>query len=519
MIGYERIYSLTGEAPYHAAPSFFWQTVTQTRSYANGGNGDYEHFFPLGEFRNHVQSDNATETCCAYNMLKLTRTQFGKDPQAHYADYYERTLYNSILASQDPLGGMMIYYTPFKAGHFKTYSDPTNAFWCCVGTGIENHAKYGDSIYFHGADGRSLYVNLFIPSTLAWHTQGLTLTQTTRFPESDTTRLTIGCAGPTPLALKIRHPFWAKGLTVTVNGKHLPVRVEAGYVTVDRTWHTGDVVDVHLPMTVRTEPLPHAPEKQALMYGPLLLVGAMGREGMDKMPDVSGDPAPYNNRPELAPAVFVAPSRDIAPHVHPVPGSPLTFRTEGLGRPGDVTLVPHYALHHQRFNTYWGVYSPEEWAVREAALGAEKARRQALDARTVDEFRPGERQPEVDHHFQGHNSNKGDFNGRAWRDASGGGGFSFTLKVDASTPMALLCTYWGGDTGGRTFDVLIDGTVIGSQTLDNNRPGEFFDVTYPIPPALLLGKSVVTVSLQAKPGAMAGGLFGCRTVCPEATTK
>ncbi len=518
MIGYERIYSLTGENPYHEAPLFFWQTVTQNRTYANGGNGDYEHFFPVSDFKNHVQSDIATETCCSYNMLKLTRTEFGKDPSAHYGDYYERTLYNHILASQDPDSGMMIYYTPMKAGHFKIYNDPTNAFWCCVGTGIENHTKYGDSVYFHSADGKALYVNLFLPSTLNWRAKGLTVTQQTRFPETGTTHLTVTCAQPTPLALKIRRPYWTKGMTVTVNGK--PVSSTAhpdGYVRVDRTWHSGDVVEVHLPMTVRMEVLPNTPSKQAAMYGPLLLAGEMGREGMDKMPDISDNAAPYDNQPALVPAVFVAPAGDAAPHIKPVPGQSLTFRTDGLGQPGDVTLRPHYTTHHQRFNTYWSVYSPEDWQAHKAELAALEARQHALDARTIDQFRPGEQQPEVDHHFLSQNSGSGNFNDRAWRDAANGGWFSFTLKVDASAPMELLCTYWGSDVGGRQFDILVDGTVIGSQTLENNRPGEFFDVSYPIPAALLAGKSFITVKLQARPGKLAGGLFGCRIIRAEAT--
>ena len=170
-----------------------------------------EHFFPVDDFASHVQSDRATETCCSYNMLKLTSAEFARDPRASYADFHERTLFNMILASQDPQTGMMAYYTPMKPGHFKTYNDPVNAFWCCVGTGLENHAKYGDALYFHSADSHTLYVNQFVASSLRWREKGLTLTQKTRFPETDTTHLSLECAAPTAL-LSAENPLIPSGL-------------------------------------------------------------------------------------------------------------------------------------------------------------------------------------------------------------------------------------------------------------------------------------------------------------------
>lgn len=516
MIGYARIAELTGEPPYHTAPLFFWQTVVGNRSYVNGGNGDYEHFFPVSQFRDHVDSDCATETCCTYNMLKLTRAEFQKDPAPHYADYAERALYNDILASQAPDSGMMAYFSPIKPGHFKVYNDPVNAFWCCVGTGLENHTKYGDSIYFHGDDGRALYVNLFIPSVLNWRTQGVTVTQQTRFPEEETTRLTLTCAKPSRLALKVRCPSWTSGLTASVNGKPVGVAAKPGaYVTLERTWHHGDTVEFRMPMALRMEPLPNAPEKQAVMVGPILLAASMGTDGMTPKSDINGNQAPFDQRPALDPPVFVAEPAELLSKIRPVHGQPLRFRTVGLGQPQDVTLKPYFETHHERYNMYWGVYTPEAWAQHKTQLAEGEAAARALDARTVDEFRPGDQQSEVDHHLQGENSRTGSFNNRAWRDAANGW-FSFTLKAGPTAPVALLCTYWGSDAGGRAFDILVDGTLVGSQTLVGSKPGRFFDVTYPIPAALTAGKSAVTVKIQAKPGMLAGGLFGCRMVRQQA---
>ena len=505
MVGYERLYELTGDAPYHTAPEFFWQTVVNTRSYANGGNGDYEHFFPVSEFKNHVHSDTATETCCTYNMLKLTKGQFTQDPSAAYAEYYERAVLNNILASQEAEQGLMAYHTPMKPGHFKVYGDPVNAFWCCTGTGMENHARYGEAIYFHGADGRALYVNLFLPSTLRWREKGLTLRQDTRWPEGDTTRLTLACAKPTAFALKLRRPSWAPGMTVRVNGKPVPATpAPDGYVTVSRTWHTGDVVDAQFPMGIRTEILPNTPGKQAVFYGPVLLAGALGTEGMMPGMDVQNNQAPFDRKSALAVAAFVAPAGAVPGHVKPVTGAaPLTFRTEGLGKPDDVTLIPLYRLNHERYNLYWSVYTPEEFAQHQAAEAAQ-------DALTLDRFLPGSRQSDLEHGLQSRGSHTGVLDGASWRDATDGGEFSFTLKGDPAAPLVLRCTYWGGDSGGREFDLLVNGTVVATQKLNNNKPGQFFDVDSPLPATLTRGKSSLTITLRAKPGRIAGGLFACR---------
>jgi DUF1680 family protein len=281
-VGAARQYELTGDTKLQTAAKFFWDTVVNERSYVIGGHSDGEHFSPK-ERLSQALGPATTETCNTYNMLKLTRHLFCGDPRPEYADYYERALYNHILASQHPETGMMCYYVPLRSGSAKGgrgygYNSPLDSFWCCTGTGIENHAKYGDSIYFHdGAD--TLLVNLFIASELRIPETGITVRQETRFPEEDTTRLHLTCDAPREGALKIRHPAWAvSGVTVTVNGVPQDIASQPGsYITLRRQWNSGDRVEVKLPFNIHTEGFRDNPDRFAFLSGPLVLCGEVDR--------------------------------------------------------------------------------------------------------------------------------------------------------------------------------------------------------------------------------------------------
>jgi hypothetical protein len=289
-------------------------------------------------------------------MLKLTRSLFRHDPSAAYADYYERALYNSILASQDPDSGMMTYFQPTRPGYLKFYCTPADSFWCCTGSGIENHAKYGDSIYFHGSD--SLYVNLFIPSTLSWKEKGLTITQTTGFPEQDKTRVGMTVQRPLRLTLNVRHPSWCRTATIVVNGRrHTTSSQPGGYIAVNRLWRTGDTVDVHLPMALRTEPLPGQPNMLAILYGPIVLAGRLGREGIAPGADIIVNERTIGDvlKAEVEVPVLIGEPREIVGQIRRDSGAALTFQTNGIGRPHDVNLIPYYRIAHERYNLYWKV--------------------------------------------------------------------------------------------------------------------------------------------------------------------
>lgn len=354
VIGFNRLYELTGRGDYGAASRFFWRTVVERRTFATGGNGDFEHFFPPAEFLKHLSSAKTMETCCSHNMLRLTRSLFALEPSAAYADHYERALYNSILASQDPDSGMMTYFQPTRPGYLKLYCTPTDSFWCCTGSGMENHAKYGDSIYFRGQGG--LYVNLFIPSALSWKEKGLTLTQTTRFPEHDRTRLRLNVRRPSRLTLNVRHPSWCDAVRVSVNGRrHTTSGRPGGYVALNRTWRDGDTVEVHLPMTLRAEPLPGSPEVVAFLYGPVVLAGRLGRQGLTPGADIIVNERTYGDvlDEKVEVPVLAGDAKQVVSRIKPSAGEALTFRTTGIGRPRDVTLIPYYRIAHERYNLYW----------------------------------------------------------------------------------------------------------------------------------------------------------------------
>jgi DUF1680 family protein len=513
MIGAAREYELTGEKRYRDIAAFFWERVALHRSYVIGGHSDSEHFFPVDQFSRHLGPDTA-ETCNTYNMLKLTRHLFAWEPSAQVADFYERALFNHILASQEPQQGMFVYLMSLKPGHFKTYSTPENSFWCCVGTGMENHAKYGDSIYYR--NDSSLYVNLFLASELTWKEKGLRLRQETRFPEEGLSTLRLSLEHPQPLALRIRCPYWIEpgSFRVTINGEKLPLESKpSSYVTLQREWRDGDAIRVEFTMRLRTEKLPGDPNTITFLYGPIVLAGELGTQGM---------PSPYaRNQTDLhrvpSPEVpaLVADSGEWPRHIQPVAGRPLTFRTRGIGRPRDVTLVPFYALHHQRYTVYWKTYTETGWKQHAAERAAAEAARQELERRTIDLVGIGEQQSETDHRLLSQDSQSGGFYGRKWRHTGPGGWFSYELKTAPDQPVTLVCTYWGDERGERQFDVLVDGQKIATQTLGRVRPGEFYDQEYRIPLEQTRGKERINLKFQAHPGKIAGGLFGLRIIRTE----
>jgi uncharacterized protein len=511
VIGEARLYEVAGSEDGRKVAEVFYDRVVRHHTYVIGGNSESEHFGQPDKLAERLGPATA-ETCNTYNMLKLTRHLFGWRPEAAYFDYYERALYNHILGSQEPRRGMFAYFMSLKPGHFKTYSTPEDSFWCCVGSGMENHTKYNDSIYFHGAD--SLYVNLFIPSRLDWKEKGLDLRQQTDYPRGGRVELRLAAKRPVTLTLKVRSPEWAAdGLRFRLNGRPLEAAIaQGGYAEVRRAWKNGDVLEVTIPMNVRAESTPDDARKVAFLYGPLVLAGDLG-------PVPAGGTVPYAveqwdnfRRPVAEVPVLVTEAADPAAAVRRAGRRGLVFRTVGSGRPSDVTLRPYNELFYDYYNVYWDVLTPAQYAQRSAAIRAEAARQAALDARTVDEYRPGEQQSEVDHGQKGERTSAGEWQYRKLRHAENGGWFSFVMKVLPDEPLELSCSYWGGELGPRAFDVLVDGTVIATESLHQDKPGAFFDRTYAIPAELTRGRQKIEVRFQAHPGNFAGGLFGARTL-------
>jgi uncharacterized protein len=510
IIGAAREYELTGEVRSRDIARFFWERVALHRSYANGGHSDDEAFFDVNGFSEHLGA-STSETCNTYNMLKLTRHLFSWEPSAGLMDFYERGLFNHILASQDPDTGGMFYYCPLMPGAFRTYSTPDASFWCCVGTGLENHAKYPDSIYFHG--DRTLYLNLFIASELVWREQGLTVRQDTRFPDEDTTRVSFTAARPVRVAVKLRYPAWAvAGAQVRVNGEAVAVAGNPGsFITVDREWKTGDTITYRLPMTLHVEAMPDNAKVVAFFYGPILLAGDLGKDGLTSA--VRYGPSAPPVRRMVMPAVpgLVGNPATLTASVEPVAGAPLTFRTTGLAKPADVTLVPFFRASDIRCTAYWRVYTLAEWEAETAARAAAQARERGLPARTIDAVDLGVAASEQAHEFRGAGAAAVDFDGRPGREASGAASFSVALKARPDAPLALACTFRGGEGRRRVFDILVDGQRIATETLPYH-PTELLDREYPIPDALTRGRARMVVTFRPQDQASTAQVLEVRSV-------
>jgi uncharacterized protein len=491
-------YELTGDLALQTASQFFWDTVVKERSYVIGGHSDGEHFSPKEKLSTAL-GPSTTETCNTYNVLKLTRHLFCWDPQAAYADYYERALFNHILASQNPDTGMMCYYVPLRSGSHKEYNTPLNSFWCCTGTGVENHAKIGDSIYFHSGDD-ILYVNLFIASELNWQARGLQLRQETTLPAEGAAKLEFTCAKPLALEVRLRRPFWAaEGFAVVINGQAQKLSAAPGsWVALQRTWKSGDVVTVKMPFALRTEGFADNPNRFAFLNGPLVLAAQV--DPAKPFPAVVGDWDQVLKAltPAARPGCFA--------------GSPAVFRVPAEQGSG-VLFEPFYALHGGHpYEVYFDRFTTAQWEDKKKEYAAELARQRDLAARTVDYVFPDGAQSERDHQMQGERTGNGDFSDRKWRHATEGGWFSWQLKVLPDQPQALWVTYWGSDGGNRLFDLLVDGRKVATQRLQNNKPDKFYEEVYVLPSDLTKGKSSVTVKFQAQADSWAGGVFGVRVM-------
>jgi DUF1680 family protein len=503
----------TGEPRYCAVAETFWQRVARHRSYAIGGHSEDEHFSPVAHLSRHL-GESTAETCNTYNMLKLTRRLFLRDADPARIDFYERGLFNHILASQDPATGMVTYSVALEPGAWRSYSTPEDSFWCCVGTGMENPARYGEAIY--ARQGDALLVNLFLASQLTWREKGLTLRQETRFPDQDRTRLVLRLEKPARFALRLRHPAWVKdGLAVSVNGEARPVEGgPSSYATVEREWRDGDVLEARLPMSLRFEPTPDDPLRGAFLYGPIVLAADLGADGLDARARY-GPSAPEMRLEDLRPTpVLLAASADEAlARVKPAAGS-LTFRAEGLGQPGDVVLRPFFRLADRRYAVYFDVLTPAAWTERQARAGASAQARAAVDARTVDRVEAGQPEAERARDLQEKSSDAWSLEGRKCRSTRYGGSFTYSLRLPEEGPAALRVAYWGGESRRHVFEVVAEGETIATQSLFDDRPGEVLEVEYPLPERLTRGRERLRVGFRTGPKTSTGAVFDVRIVRP-----
>ncbi|WP_461634243.1 glycoside hydrolase family 127 protein [Labilibaculum euxinus] len=517
-IGFERIAELDTDQKYGKAGSFFWETVTTNRSLAFGGNSRREHFPAKESCIDFVNVNDGPESCNSYNMLKLTEDLFRVNPAGKYADYYERTIFNHILSSQHPEHGGYVYFTPARPRHYRVYSAPNEAMWCCVGSGMENHGKYNQFIYTHSED--SLFLNLFIASELDWKEKGLKIKQETNFPYEEQTRLTIS-EGASKFKLLVRYPAWvSKGaLKIAVNGKIVDGTVlPSSYVCIDRKWKKGDVVQVTLPMRNTIEHLPNVPEYIAFMHGPILLGAKTGTEDLKGLiaddgrwgQSSSGKFLPIDK----APILINDDIQNIGSKLVPIEGKPLNFTLNvKMVNPVELTLEPFSKIHDARYMMYWLALSNSGYKAYTDSLANIEKEKLALEKRTIDQVAPGEQQPETDHGMLSENSNKGNNLNEFFREAKNGGFFSYNLATNSETDLSLRVRYWGAEWGSRKFDIYIDDEKL--LTEDNTgrwNQSMFKDVVYSIPNSMVSGKDHVWVKFQALPGSTAGAVYYIRLI-------
>ncbi len=523
VVGYQRVAEVSGDEDYHRAADFFWKTVVNNRSLSIGGNSRREHFASAADAKSYVDDREGPESCNTNNMLKLTEGLFRMRPDAAYADFYERALYNHILSTQHPEHGGYVYFTSARPGHYRVYSQPNSAMWCCVGTGMENHGKYAQFIYTHSGD--SLWVNLFIPSQLEWKEKGVKLIQNNKFPEKESTSLTISIAEPKEFTVNLRHPAWCTNPSIRINGQPFKVKSEpSSYIQVSREWHDGDVVEMELPMHMELEELNYLPSYVSILRGPIVLAARLNSDaplpgliaGDHRWGHIAGGPLVsvfdtpllIGNRSALLKKLN---------SLKPDAADPMAFRTADLFEfnGAEVVLEPFYRIHDSRYVIYWLSMTPKEYAgYRKSALRDEKIKLE-LDSRTVDAVNTGEQQPEADHRLNSNSSGMGNYSGEFWRDASNGGYFSYDMATNNSADLVLRVRYWGNENANGRFEILIDDEVIAQvDRKDYPAKSEFIEEEYAIPRRLLEGKTGVNVKFATEKGNTTGGIYHVRLLRP-----
>jgi uncharacterized protein len=487
LIGLARLHELTGEPKYLRAARFFWETVTRDYSYVIGGNGDREYFQAPRSISRHI-TEQTCESCNSYNMLKLTRHLYAANPSARYFDYYERTHLNHILAQHHPRTGMFAYMVPLMSGSHREYSTPFEDFWCCVGTGMESHAKHGDSIFW--TQGQDVIVNLYIPATLDLPTIGLRLE--TDYPFADEVTLTLTRSAPAASAIALRIPAWCETASASINGTAAAPRITDGYLRLHRAWKQGDVVRLRLPRKLRIEPTADDLSTIALLYGPLVMAGDLG-----PATDRWNDPAPVLVGTDLA--------QDIVPTTEPA-----VFHTRGVMRPTDLTLRPFAFQYDRNTAVYFRRFTEAAWKQEQLDVKTRQARVRELEEHSADVVDLGDANAEREHQLESKISYAVVYRGRTGRDARAGGFFACTLKT-RPRPLTLQATYWGEERD-RRFTILVDGVVLAREALNGNQPGDFFDRDYPIPEALSQDKTTLRIRFEPDNGVSAGPVFGIRLI-------
>jgi len=503
VVGYARLAAATGDEQLARAADFFWDTVTGSRSVSIGGNSVREHFHPSRDFTPMVTDEQGPETCNTYNMLKLAKLRFERTGDPASIDFYERATYNHILSSQHPDHGGFVYFTPMRPGHYRVYSKAQESMWCCVGSGLENHARYGELIYSHTPD--DLLVNLYVPSELDWAGRGVRVRLETDFPHSDTATLHITAAAPTEFALRLRRPGWAVDMEADVDGQPFAAALPSDgspEIAIRRVWEGTTVVTVRITAMVTAEALPDGSPWVSFSYGPVVLASRGGAEDVpafeaadERMGHVASGPklplaqTPVVTAPNPADAVVLLDRKTLTAEL-----------TAALnGDRVSIGLEPFAGIHGERYTVYWPTGASD--AERTAGL----RRLDELEASAgdvIDRVIAGEQQPESDHHFAGESTRAAGSDGVHWRNATGW--FSYNLAGPGDSPAVLRVRFRAESAQGTAHELRLNGELLGEpvRTLSD---GDTEVQDFSVPAAE--GTAKLAFSVHALPGAATGDLL------------
>lgn len=522
VIGYQRIAELAHDVQYHNASEYFWEIVTRQRSLALGGNSRREHFPTKENCIDYINDIDGPESCNTYNMLKLTEDLNRVKPNGMYGDFYETAMFNHILSAQHPQHGGYVYFTSARPRHYRNYSAPNEAMWCCVGTGMEDHGKYGQFVWTHDkgvkAEDDALYMNLFVASELNWKDRKMVIRQQTAFPYAETSVVEVA-KGKGTFILKVRKPSWCENFTVKGVGFDADSYEENGFVCMKRKWKKGDQVKISMPMHAYIKPMINVPQYVAIMYGPILLGMKTGTEDMRSLIADDSRFGQYAGGKKLAldeaPILLPKHLDDIAKNLKPVPGKPLHFKlATHMENTIDGELQPFFEIHDSRYMMYWLALGENDYKAYMQKLADEEKARQALEARTVDKVNPGEQQPETDHRMETDDSNKGNTEGIFFRDAKDGHYFSYLMQTKGETNLSLQLKFWGQDEWRTSeFDIYVNDKLLCSVNNSHRwRSTQFKTVDYAIPSEFVKGKKEIRVKFVAHKGKQVGQIYGVRLV-------
>jgi len=487
-------YRALGDEKYLQYAESFWTMVINKHTYITGGNSEWEHF-GADNILDAERTNCNCETCNTYNMLKLSRELFKITGEKKYSDYYESTLINAIMSSQNPETGMSMYFQPMATGYFKVYGTKFDKFWCCTGSGMENFTKLNDSVYFY--KDNTVFVNQYISSMLTWDDKDFKLTQTTDLLNSETTEFTVNTLNSAVSAdvnIRLRLPDWAAGdVTIKVNGNDYAAAISSGYAIISGSFSDGDTIEITIPMEVKAYNLADNKNTYAFKYGPFVLSAELGTEnmvesttGVNVTTPASKKVSNENLTLDHAFTSIAGYMSNINDYLVRIPGT-LQFTLSGTNT--GLTFSPHYQQHTQRYGIYWN-FLVDTAGLESAAVIESKEKARFEDAK-LDVVQPGYLQWEAG--TAGELVDGGSVsitNDGTARYANAGGYFAYNMVVTETGDNNLLCTFKAEDNG-KSMKITIGDTIIYEETLAYDGTEDHYDVLIKIPASVIAENSVI----------------------------